>query len=97
MPQIHKLAYTIKNSSTIALPQWYHILETLSLESQVIPWDICTHWNTTYDMLNFAYQYKKAVNKITDIQEMKLHVYEIEVHEWEIIWQLSDLLKVSTF
>ncbi len=48
-------------------------------------------------MLNFAYQYKKAVNKITDIQEMKLHVYEIEVHEWEIIWQLSDLLKVSTF
>jgi hypothetical protein len=47
-------------------------------------------------MLDFAYQYRKAINKITDIWDMKLHVYEIEVHEWEMIRQLRDLLKVSS-
>jgi hypothetical protein len=96
MPQIHKLAFTIKNSSTIALPQWYCILEDLSLEAQVIPCDVRTHWNATYNMLDFAYQYRKVINKITDIWDMKLHVYEIEVHEWEMIRQLRDLLKVSS-
>jgi hypothetical protein len=46
-------------------------------------------------MLDFAYQYKKAINKITDIQDMKLRLYEIDVHEWELVRQLHDLLKVS--
>jgi hypothetical protein len=95
MPQICKLAFTIKNSSTIALPQWYCILEDLSLKARVIPHDIRTCWNTTYDMLDFTYQYRKAINKITDIWDMKLRVYEIEAHKWEIIRQLHDLLKVS--
>jgi hypothetical protein len=97
MPQIRKLVFTIKNSSTIALPQWYRILEDLLLEAWVISHDVHTRWNTTYNMLDFAYQYRKAINKITDIQDMKLRVYEIEAHEWEIIRQLHDLLKVSNF
>jgi hypothetical protein len=91
MHQIHK------NSSTIILPQRYRILESLSLEARMIPCDICTHWNATYDMLDFAYQYKKAINKITDIRDMKLRRYEIEVHKWEIVQQLRDLLKVSKY
>jgi len=48
-------------------------------------------------MLDFAYQYKTAINKITDIRDMKLRDYEIEASEWEIVRQLRDLLKVSTF
>ena len=46
-------------------------------------------------MLNFAYQYRKTINKITDIQDMKLYDYEIDAHEWEVVRQLHDLLKVS--
>ena len=46
-------------------------------------------------MLDFAYQYRKAVNKITDIRDMKLRAYEIEAHKWEVVRQLRDLLKVS--
>jgi hypothetical protein len=61
----------------------------------VLPRDVRTRWNATYDMLDFAYQYRKAINKITDIRDMKLRVYEIEAHKWEIIRQLRDLLKVS--
>jgi hypothetical protein len=63
----------------------------------VTPRDVHTCWNATYNMLDFVYQYRKAINKITDIWDMKLRVYEIEVHKWEIIRQLCDLLKVSNF
>ncbi len=92
--QICKLAFTIKNSSTIALPQWYWILDPLSLNAQVMPHDVCTCWNATYDMLDFAYRYKQAINKITDICEIKLHEYEIKTHKWEVVQKLQDLLKV---
>ncbi|KAI0269523.1 hypothetical protein BGY98DRAFT_924319, partial [Russula aff. rugulosa BPL654] len=45
-----------QNSSTIVLPQWYRILENLWLDARVIPHDIHTRWNATYDMLEVAYQ-----------------------------------------
>jgi hypothetical protein len=48
-------------------------------------------------MLAEAYKYKTAVNKITEMREMELCKYEIEAHEWEVIRQLCDLLKVSPF
>jgi hypothetical protein len=88
MPQICKLTFAIKNSSTLALPQWYQILEALSLDAWVMPRDIRTCWNATYDMLDFAYQYKWAINKITDIHKMKLCEYKIEAHKWEVVQQL---------
>ena len=89
--------YRIKNSSTLILPQWYRILDSLSLEEQVIPHNIHTRWNATYDMLDCAYKYRKAINEITDIQDMKLRQYEINTCKWEIVQQLHDLLKVSFF
>jgi len=72
MPQLCKLAYAIKNSSTLALPEWFHILDDLSLDTRMILHDVCTHWNATCDMLDFAYNYKEAINQITDRCEMKL-------------------------
>jgi hypothetical protein len=93
--QIRKLTYAIKNSSTIALPQWHRIVENLGLEPRILPRDTRTRWNATYEMLNVAYQYKKAINKITDMRDMKLRQYEIEGHEWKLVWQLRDLLKVT--
>ena len=77
--------YTIRNSSTLILPQWYRTLDSLSLDERLIPRDICTRWNATYDMLDCAYEYRKAVNKITDIWDMKLQQYEVETYEWEIL------------
>ena len=89
----------MKNSSTIILSQWYRILKSLSLEVWVIPHVICTRWKAIYDMLNFAYQYRVTINKITstDICDMKLRAYEIEAHKWETVQQLCDLLKVSNY
>jgi hypothetical protein len=47
-------------------------------------------------MLDKAYLLKAAVNKITEMRDMKLHQYEIKGHKWELLRQLRDLLKVST-
>jgi len=72
MPQLCKLAYAIKNSSTLALPEWFCILDKLSLDARMMPCDVYTHWNATYNMLDFAYEYKEAINQITDRHKMKL-------------------------
>ena len=48
MPQICKLVFVIKSLSTIALSQWFCILDNLSLNKHMIPCDVCTCWNSTY-------------------------------------------------
>jgi hypothetical protein len=93
--QIRKVAFAIKNSSTIILPQWFLTLEELDLALRTMPRDVRTRWNSTYDMLAFAYEYKDALNNITALREMKLRDYEIEPEEWEVVRQLRDLLKVG--
>jgi hypothetical protein len=94
MPQLRKLVYAMKNSSTLALPEWFRILDDLSLDARIMPCDVRTRWNATFDMLEFAYEYKEAINQITDRHEMKLRGYEIEPHEWDIVKQLRDILGV---
>ena len=47
-------------------------------------------------MLNFAYAYRDAYNELTGNRDMKMRKYEIEDHEWEIVKQLADVLKVSS-
>jgi len=56
----------------LALPEWFRILDELSLDACMILCDVRTHWNATYDMLDFAYEYKEAINQITDRHKMKL-------------------------
>jgi hypothetical protein len=94
MPQLRKLAYTMKNSSTLTLLEWFRILDDLSLDVRIMLHDVCTRWNAIFDMLEFTYEYKEAINQITDRREMKLQGYEIEPHEWDIIKQLWDILSV---
>lgn len=71
------------------------MLEELALDERVMPRDVRTPWNSTYNMLAFAYEYKDAINDITAMRDMKLRNYEVEEAEWEIVKQLRDVLKVS--
>lgn len=56
--------------------------------------DVTTRWNSTYDMLKFAYLYREAIDKITGDRAMKLREYELEESEWETVRHLRDCLKV---
>ena len=48
-------------------------------------------------MLKFAYTYCDVINKITDDRSMKLCDYERKDHEWKIVEELRDSLKVCIF
>ncbi|KAI0691923.1 hypothetical protein C8T65DRAFT_539500, partial [Cerioporus squamosus] len=65
LTKIRTLAYKIINSSTILLPAWNKIVEDLELPPRVLPRDVRTRWNLTYQMLDVALKYRLAVNGIT--------------------------------
>jgi hypothetical protein len=65
------------------------------MKVRMMPQDVATQWNSTYDMLEFAVEFQEALDTITGDKEMKLRKYEMDNEEWEIAYQLRDVLKVS--
>ena len=59
-----------------------------------MPCDVSTWWNSTYEMLQFAIEYRDALDKIMGEKELNLRAYEMDNEEWEIAEQLSEVLKV---
>ena len=76
-------------------PQWFSTLEELKLNKCMMPRDVTTRWNSTYDMLEFAVKYRSALDSITGNRDMKLREYELSGEEWNIVKHLRDVLKVS--
>ncbi|KIL56936.1 hypothetical protein M378DRAFT_47886, partial [Amanita muscaria Koide BX008] len=64
--KVRKLAYKIVNSSTILLPAWVSTLKELDLDVRRLPRDVSTRWNSTFDMLNVALEYRAGIDAITD-------------------------------
>jgi len=95
--QLRKTAYAIKDSTTIILPQWFTILEEIGLGLRMMPQDVTTHWNSTFDMLTFALEYQEALELITGNQKMKLRQYELSEEDWHIAGKLCDVLKVRSY
>jgi len=104
-PKLRKLAFAIKNSTTIILPEWFSILERLAqaaeeagegpLSVRMMPRDVTTHWNATFDMLKFAIEYCDPIDRITGDLKMKLRQFELTDEKWTFAEQLCKLLKVS--
>jgi hypothetical protein len=66
------------------------------LSKRMMPRDVTTRWNYTYEMLTFAYTYRNAFNELTSNRDMKMRKYELEDSEWEIVNQLAGVLKVRS-
>lgn len=94
--QLRKVAFAIKNSTTVILPQWFSILKDLKVAQRMIPRDVRTRWNSTFDMLDFAVEHITAINTITGDRDMKLRQYELSEDDWDKARQLRDLLKVCS-
>ena len=67
------------------------------LNQWIMPCDVTTRWNSTYDMLEFAIEYREALESITGNQRMKLRQYELTEEDWEIRTQFHDILKVHYY
>jgi hypothetical protein len=92
---LHKLVFALKNSTTILLPAWYAMLTSLNLPHRMMPHDVATRWNSTYDMLEFALRYHPAIDSMTAVRELELRKHELVPEEWEIAMSLQDVLKAS--
>ncbi|TFK79583.1 hypothetical protein K466DRAFT_469818, partial [Polyporus arcularius HHB13444] len=65
LTKIRTLAYKILNSSTVLLPAWHDVVEKCGLEPRVLPRDVRTCWNSTFQMLEVALEYRQAIETIT--------------------------------
>ena len=87
----------IKNSSTIVLPKWYEVLDTLSLKPRMMPRDVSTRWNSTFDMVSFAIEYRPALDVMTADRDMNLRKFELSKREWGMVTELCEVLEVCLF
>ena len=58
----------------------------------MMPCDVATHWNLTFNMLIFALEYCEAIDKILVNREMRK--YELSEEEWKLVQQLYNVLAV---
>ena len=95
--QLRGISLAIKNSSTIALPKWYDVLKTLDLNPHMMPRDVSTRWNSTYDMVEFAIEYHAALDIMTADRDMNLRKFELSKKEWSMVAELCEVLKVCLY
>ena len=96
LQQICKLAFKTINSTTILLPAWSACLEDLKMAITLIPRDVRTRWNSTYDMLCFILEHKKAYRCFKADDSNDLRDYELKADEWEVVEQLCKILAVRS-
>jgi hypothetical protein len=65
------------------------------MRDRIMPRDVTTRWNSTYDMLKFALEYQEAIDVLTADRLNDLRMYEMSETEWTIARQLCDILAVS--
>jgi len=61
----------------------------------MMPRDVATRWNSTFDMLDFAIDYRAAVDAMTSIRDLRK--YELDDDEWDTAANLRDTLKACFF
>ena len=81
--------------TTKALPAWQSHCEHARLKPNLIPRDVVTRWNSTYDMLCFALRYRPAIDKITvDKKLSQFRKFELDDREWKVVEDLVSVLEV---
>jgi hypothetical protein len=95
LTKMRKISSTIKNSTTLLLPAWYKTISSQGLPPCMMPQDVSTRWNSTFDMLEFAVRYRTAIDAMTAVRHFDLRKYELVPTEWKIASELRDVLKVS--
>ena len=88
------MSNTMKNSSTIILPQWNMKLKELGLGIRMMPRDVSTRWNSTYDMLDFSITYRSALDSMAANRDLSLRKFELDNEEWKAAEKLRDTLLV---
>jgi len=60
----------------------------------MMPRDVATCWNSTYDMLKFTDEYRAALNVMTADCDMNLRKFKLSKKEWAMATELCEVLRV---
>ncbi|KAJ7346427.1 hypothetical protein DFH08DRAFT_701527, partial [Mycena albidolilacea] len=91
-----KISFAIIHSTTILLPSWRKLCTTHKHKECIIPRDVQTRWNSTYDMLRFAEQYCEVIDTITSNKMYGLRKFELDDDEWKVVGNLVYVFKTAT-
>ncbi|KAI1783384.1 hypothetical protein LXA43DRAFT_903690 [Ganoderma leucocontextum] len=94
--QIRTLSFKIINSTTKLLPAWKATCVGCKKPERLMPRDVRTRWNSTYDMLDFAVGYSKVIDNMTASKSNGLRRYELSRDEWKVAKQLRNHFKDAT-
>ena len=67
------------------------------LSERIIPRDVTTRWNSTFDMLTFTLEYRQVIEKFVADRRNNLRELELSEVEWNIVVQLNEVLMVGGY
>jgi hypothetical protein len=91
--KVRNLSFAIIHLTTLTLPAWKEKCKETGLMPNLMPHDVITRWNSTYDMLSFALRYREPIDDITSDKSFKLRKYELDNDDWKIIEDLVSFLE----
>ncbi|TFY61175.1 hypothetical protein EVG20_g7153 [Dentipellis fragilis] len=74
---LRKISFKIIHSTTILLPAWKAALKELNMPVHMMPCNVATRWNSTFDMLEFALKYQQAIRVVVGDARFELDKFEL--------------------
>ncbi|KAJ7050238.1 hypothetical protein C8F01DRAFT_1001073, partial [Mycena amicta] len=93
---VRNVAKKTINSSTRLLPKWKEVVSDCNLAKRHILRDVKTRWNSTYDMIAFVLEYRRAYKQFTTDESNGLTDYILSSAEWTVLDDLRDILHDAT-
>ncbi|KAF9066256.1 hypothetical protein BDP27DRAFT_1153444, partial [Rhodocollybia butyracea] len=91
-----KISYKIISSPTLLLPKWREQLANTPFQGGILPCDVSTRWNSTYDMLGAFLEMRGPVTEFLDCSSNGMLEYVFEDKEWAVIEGLVSAFKDAT-